>query len=337
MSASRISRVPVKKAQGAGKLGNQGKLSRASPQFVSPPTTSLPKRANPLLTNPPREVRRRLSPKGMAFLGMGVLVGSAYVGMLYASYQRDLERSRTLQIPPDVSDRYQRTAASYDAEVDMSETLMRMGTKREELVKRARGDVLEVSCGTGRNMEYYELGEKVVIDSKGRASVQGCRSVTFSDLSPEMVELARQKYEVKMKDKNKNKNKNKEKVQVSVAFKAQDAGSIAPPEGRPHFDTVVQTMGLCSMPDPVGVLQHLGSITEPREGRILLLEHGRSHYAWVNRILDDVAPAHADKHGCWWNRDIGEIVRQSGLEVVEMKRWHLGTTWQFVLRPIEKV
>ena len=92
-------------------------------------------------------------------------------------------------------------------------------------------------------------------------------------------------------------------------------------------------MGLCSMPDPVDTLKHLGEITEPQRGRILLLEHGRSHYDWLNRILDNLAPTHADRHGCWWNRDIGAIVRDSGLEVVEEKRWHLGTTWRFVLRP----
>jgi len=27
------------------------------------------------------------------------------------------------------------------------------------------------------------------------------------------------------------------------------------------------------------------------------------------------------------------VVRQSGLDVAESKRWHLGTTWRFVLRP----
>lgn len=211
---------------------------------------------------------------------------------------------------------------------------MRMGTKRRELIEMARGDVLEVSCGTGRNMEYYEFGERRGRDEKGRAKVFGCRSVTFVDLSPQMVEVARGKFEKLHPNKG----------GVVVAFRAEDAKDVLPPGGgattpassKRYFDTIVQTMGLCSMPDPVGTLRHLATITEPQKGRILLLEHGRSYYDWLNRILDNLAPAHADRHGCWWNRDIGEIVRQSGLEVVEEKRWHFGTTWRYVLRVREE-
>ena len=98
------------------------------------------------------------------------------------------------------------------------------------------------------------------------------------------------------------------------------------------FDTIVQTMGLCSTPQPAQILRNLGSIVKPTGGRILLLEHGRGHYDWLNRILDNRAPGHADQHGCWWNKDIGEIVEESGLEVVEMKRYHFGTTWWFILK-----
>jgi methyltransferase OMS1 len=91
-------------------------------------------------------------------------------------------------------------------------------------------------------------------------------------------------------------------------------------------------MGLCSTPDPAALLCQLGRFVKPDTGRIILLEHGRSHYQWMNNILDQHAPAHADRHGCWWNRDIGEIVERSGLEVVKMRRFHLGTTWWVELK-----
>ena len=246
-----------------------------------------------------------------------------------------------MQVPDDVSDRYNHTATTYDAEVDMSEKFMRLGTRRKELIQLARGDVLEVSCGTGRNMEYYDIGQRRGKDEKGRATILGCRSVTFVDLSPQMVDVARRKFERIYPDYQK---KDGQSIAAAVSFRAGDARDIR--SGRPssasetastslsspYFDTIVQTMGLCSTPDPVGTLRHLGSIAEPQEGRILLLEHGRSYYDWLNRILDNLAPAHANQHGCWWNRDIGEIVRQSGLEVVEEKRFHFGTTWSFILR-----
>ena len=268
---------------------------------------------------------------------------STYGSYLYMTYQKAIEQSKSLQVPTDVSDRYDKTAATYDTEVNTSEWIMGLGKKRKELVERARGNVVEVSCGTGRNIEYYQLGEKRGTDKKGKAEVIGCRSVTFVDQSGEMVEIAREKFE-KMFPAFK-----KAGMIAPVAFRAQDAMKpIVPaiPMARPtrlltqsddekqnRFDTVIQTMGLCSHPDPVAFLKHMGTITEPERGKILLLEHGRSYYGWVNRLLDDLAPAHADRHGCWWNRDIGEIVEKSGLEVVEAKRWHLGTTWLFILRP----
>lgn len=266
-----------------------------------------------------------MSPRLMTWLGLSVLGISGYCGFLYASYSREVSKAQALDIPTDVSDRYNTTAPTFDAEVELSEKAMRMGAKRADLIRRAHGDVLEVSCGTGRNMEYYDLGERRGVDEAGRAAVLGCRSLTLVDLSPQMVSIAEEKFKALGGD---------DGQKVPVTFRAQDAASVTVELGRKkHYDTVVQTMGLCSMPDPVGTLRHLGEITEPQEGRILLLEHGRSHYDWLNRILDNLAPAHADRHGCWWNRDIGAIVKESGLEILEEKRWHFGTTWRYVLRP----
>lgn len=244
-----------------------------------------------------------------------------------------MAKSRSLSVPDDVTDRYDRTAPSYDAEVEMGEKMMRLGKRRKELVRMARGDVLEVSCGTGRNMDYYDLGERRGVDNTGKAELKGCRSVTFVDLSPVMIEIARKKFEKLYPGFQR------------VAFQAGDASKVtpSPPIGKAsstvnqkhYFDTILETMGLCSTPDPVALLQHFGSITEPENGRILLLEHGRSYYGWLNNILDNLAAAHANRHGCWWNRDIGDIVEKSGLEVVEIKRYHLGTTWRVILRPKE--
>ncbi|EAW09590.1 class I SAM-dependent methyltransferase [Aspergillus clavatus NRRL 1] len=326
MSVSRAGRAALKKARAPVPSPKApSRVPNVDRSSKSPTAPVLPKRANPHLLNlKPESETPRMSPRAMTFLGVTALTISTYCGYLYASYRREVTQAQSLDVPTDVSDRYNRTAPTFDAEVELSEKTMRMGKKRQELVRRARGDVLEVSCGTGRNLEYYDLGERRGVDANGRAAVQGCRSVTLVDLSPQMVEIARNKFE-KLHPGFKN-----------VVFRAEDAKDVQRDAvgGKPaYYDTIIQTMGLCSMPDPVGALRHLGSITEPEKGQILLLEHGRSHYNWLNNILDNLAPAHADRHGCWWNRDIGEIVRQSGLEIVEEKRWHFGTTWKYVLRP----
>ncbi|KAJ5493266.1 hypothetical protein N7539_002012 [Penicillium diatomitis] len=291
----------------------------------------------------PRKSSHGIPPRALTFLGITALVISTYTSYLYASYKREVSKAQSLDVPTDVSDRYNSTARTFDAEVELSERVMRMGSKRADLVRMARGDVLEVSCGTGRNLEYYELGERRGVDTEGKSTVRGCRSLTMIDLSPQMVSIAEDKF------------RRLRPEFTRVLFRAQDAATVTVEKptfpsgveststrqsalGRPtrqdgYYDTIVQTMGLCSMPDPAATLRHLGSITEPERGRILLLEHGRSHYDWLNRILDNLAPSHADRHGCWWNRDIGAIVKESGLEVVEEKRWHFGTTWKYVLRP----
>jgi methyltransferase OMS1 len=83
-------------------------------------------------------------------------------------------------IPDDVSDRYNRTAATFDADINLTEKLMRLGRLRKSLVKQSSGHVLEVGVGTGRNFRYYDLGH--------------CKSLTFVDKSPEMVAIAKTKF-----------------------------------------------------------------------------------------------------------------------------------------------
>ena len=75
------------------------------------------------------------------------------------------------------------------------------------------------------------------------------------------------------------------------------------------FDTVVDSFGLCSHEDPVQVLQEASRVCKPN-GRILLLEHGRAHYDFLNARLDSSAEAHHQKWGCYWNRDINAIIKQ---------------------------
>ena len=232
-----------------------------------------------------------------------------YATYVYISYNRDVAYAAILEVPSDVRNRYDKTAETFDSDVDLMEKLGGINRLRKRLCQKATGHVLEASVGTGRNMKYYPL-------PKGKI-----KTVTMVDTSSEMIRVARSKW-------------GKTNAWfINAIFRIQDAANPVPCPGPNGFDTVVQTMGICSTPDPERLLRNLGNKTNQDGGRILLLEHGRSHYKWLNDVLDKIAPAHANRHGCWFNKDIGKIVERSGLEVVAAKRYHFGTLWWFELTP----
>ncbi|KAJ5902410.1 hypothetical protein N7495_002938 [Penicillium taxi] len=256
---------------------------------------------------------------GTSILGISILGGFLF----YNFYRREVSSAQSLNLSSDITDRYSKLASVFDEKVDFEEKLLCLGKKRADLIRLARGNVLEVSCGTGRNLEYYELGQQHDANS---ASV---RSLTLVDIVPQMLDVAKEKLNTLYPE-----------YKDAVTFRVEDAGSVSVelPSNRESssatcYDTIVQTMGLCSIPDPLGTLKHLATIIEPHHGRILLLEHGRSCHGWINNVMDNLAPGHANRNGCWWNRDIGAIVRDSGLEIVEEKRWLFGIISRYILRP----
>lgn len=238
---------------------------------------------------------------GLVAFGLGM-----YGVMLYTSLSREVDLR---DLPDDLLDRFDREAEGYDEMVGISETLLLLTAKRKKLTAMASGHVLEVAVGTGRNIPYYKTKQ--------------CATVTLLDASGPMLGVAKRKWIDTHKE-----------YFSRVFFKQQSAvDPIIPPYGaQDGYDTVIQTMGLCSTPQPVELLQNIEACTN-KNGRILLLEHGKSHYEWLNSILDKTAPAHADQHGCWWNKDIGKIVEDSGLEVTNIRRYNFGTTWWVELKP----
>jgi methyltransferase OMS1 len=103
------------------------------------------------------------------------------------------------------------------------------------------------------------------------------------------------------------------------------------------YDTIVDTFGLCSCKDPAEALVQLADQCKSTESRVLLLEHGRSHYDWLNRLLDTNLDKHVQQWGCWWNRDIMGLFQdervKSKLEIESVSRYHFGTTCYIVAKP----
>lgn len=269
----------------------------------------------------PQAPKSILSARRIPLYGV-ILTGAlftVYLTLLYRSISRDIAAYADKDIPEDVSDRYNSTAEHFDSDVSTLEWVLGIDKLRKQLCSKATGHVLEVSVGTGRNMVYLPL------ERRGEGKI---KTVTMVDKNREMLYQARHKWGDPLTV-----------WFIWAQFYLRDAREPIPfPDGEGGYDTVLQTMGVCSCGEPEEVLRNLGRMTKKDTGRILLLEHGRSWYDLVNRWwIDRVAKAHADRYGCWFNRDVEEIVEKSGLEVVEKKRFHLGTTYWFVLKPSQKI
>ncbi len=100
------------------------------------------------------------------------------------------------------------------------------------------------------------------------------------------------------------------------------------------FDTIVDTFGLCSCAgkDVSKLLGEMQRVCKP-DGKILLLEHGRSHQQWLSNVLDRHADRHAQRWGCWWNRDVEKLVAESGIHIESNTKYHFGSTYSIVARP----
>lgn len=219
----------------------------------------------------------------------------------------------TLDGPKTRDNPFSRIASTYDEEIDYSELLLRMKQKRRKLLLAASGDTLEVGAGTGRNIQCYPLSQ--------------LSSLTMCDKNERMLHEALVKYN--------NKRRAFELRNIEVYFSVQDCSSSNFKDN--SFDTVVDTFGLCSFEDPVAVLQEMKRVVKPG-GRILLLEHGRSRYGWLSYVLDKTAIDHAKVWGCWWNRDILDLVKQSGLDIKKVERYHFGTTYHIeAIVPLDNV
>jgi methyltransferase OMS1 len=193
---------------------------------------------------------------------------------------------------------FNKHATTYDNEIGWDEFFMGLNFLRWWHLNQAKGKVLEIGCGTGRNFDYYGNAESVIA----------------IDAAESMVKQASEKVLHK---------KNIRVMQMN-AHQLQFENHT--------FDTVVDTFGLCSYEDPVAVLQEMKRVCRPN-GKILLIEHGRGDYDWINNKLDCGASRHAHNWGCIWNRDITKLVNGAGLKVLSVSRFHFGTTYLIEANP----
>eukprot|EP00741_Cyanophora_paradoxa_P022445 tig00021489_g21671.t1 len=265
--------------------------------------------------------------KKAALVAGGLTAYAAGVGAVYVYMQAQKAPEGPLPSERERRGTFDSIAKHFDDDIDLHERVIGIRASREELVGRARGDVLEVAVGTGRNLQHYK-----------RPRVA---SLTMTDFSDGMIEVARGKYaalpEAQRPVPGDPRTAPRDAPEPpappppgSALFVPADSSRLPFPSD--SFDTVVDTFGVCSFESPLEVLKELRRVCRAG-GEVLLLEHGRSSWDLFNRyVLDPGLHRHVKKYGCYWNRDIETLVRESGLEVVSVEKRHLGTTVAVVAR-----
>lgn len=189
----------------------------------------------------------------------------------------------------EIRQKYDRLARWYNV-LDGLPEVLGVKTLRRRLLRQASGQVLEIATGTGRNLRHYP---------------RACR-ITGVDFSAAMLDIARREAH---------------RLDLKARLLVMDAQSLAFPDHT--FDTVVSSLTVCTFAEPVAALQEMARICRV-DGRILLLEHGRSDREWLGRWQDRRADRHAKTLGCRWNREPLDLVRQAGLGVTAARRVFFG-------------
>jgi SAM-dependent methyltransferase len=125
------------------------------------------------------------------------------------------------------------------------------------LCSRAEGETLEIGIGRGRTLPYYP--EDIHLSG--------------IELSPVALGIARQR----VRD-----------LGLNVALQEGDAAAL--PFGDDHFDTVVFSFALCTIPDDRAAIGEAVRVLRPG-GRLLLVEHVRSPHLLIRaleRLFDPI-------------------------------------------------
>ena len=116
---------------------------------------------------------------------------------------------------------------------------------------------------------------------------------------------------------------------MDTAFSLADAAALPFADG--GFDTVVSSLSACAFPNPAGAFAELARVCRTN-GKILLLEHGRSDREWLGRWQDRHADQFAKPVGCHWNRKTLQLIKDGGLQVVKSRSF-FGVFHQIEAKP----
>jgi ubiquinone/menaquinone biosynthesis C-methylase UbiE len=188
-------------------------------------------------------------------------------------------------------------AGGYDRQMNFFDRVL-FGGGREWAVSHARGEVLEIAVGSGRNLAFYPPGVKL----------------TAIEFSPEMLALARARAE-----------------DLGREFDLREGDAQALEFADETFDTVIITLALCTIPDDRRAAREARRVLRPG-GRLVLMEHVRSPklpIRAVQRALDPLAVRFEADHLV---REPLDYLADEGFEIESVARSKLGIVERVIAR-----
>ncbi|KYF49569.1 methyltransferase domain-containing protein, partial [Toxoplasma gondii ARI] len=184
------------------------------------------------------------------------------------------------------------SAETYDSRENFFEWLTRIKSQRKKLFSKARGRVLEIGAGTGRNLEVLK-------------SAPGVTSLTCVDTSGPMCEVLASKI-----------------GEVKPPFPVQviqgDAADL--PFEDKAFDSVISSFAICAVEHPERTVEETRRVLKDG-GRFMLVERGLPSNTFVRWLMKkyDIYPNPnvAWELGIFEDLDIGQLLSQGKFHLVE--------------------
>ena len=171
--------------------------------------------------------------------------------------------------------------------------------QRKKIVPYAKGTILEIGIGSGLNIPFYQKSK--------------VEKIYGLDPSPELCEMAK-------------KAAIKNKIDINFLLNGAEEIKIA----SNSIDTVLLTYTLCTIPNPFDALREIKRVMKS-DGRILFCEHGVAPddkvIKWQNRINPLWGKLFG---GCNINRDIPNILLESGFKINDLEQMYLPSTPKIV-------
>lgn len=178
-------------------------------------------------------------------------------------------------------------SALYDRAFEASEEAG-LREMRADLLRQARGRVLELGAGTGLNLELYPR--------------EGIDDLILTEPDPHMAKQLRKRIE-----------------EDCPGAELIEAGAENLPFEDDSFDTVVVTLVLCTVPDQRAALAETKRVLK-QEGQLLFLEHVRSPDQGLAKWQDRLEkPWRFLGDGCHCNRDTESALWAAGFELSDVE------------------